>query len=65
MQDHKLPHLTSCRLAVWQQFTKPLLSLAQSVKKAGMDQAKPKAMGVQTTVNKVVSVSPEPYFVTL
>ena len=54
--DYKMSHLTSCRLAVWQHLSKPLTSLGFSIKKVGMDAAKPRAMGVHTTVNKIGAV---------
>ena len=52
--DFRMSHLTSCRLAVWQQFSKPLASLSASVMKAGAFTSKQHALGgVHPTVNKV------------
>ena len=49
--DFRMSHLTSCRLAVWQQFSKPLAMLAASIKKAGW-KLTPK-QHAHPTVNKV------------
>ena len=53
--DFSMSHLTSCRLAVWQQFSKPLALLASSVKRAGwkLTSKQHDMGGGHRTVNKV------------